>query len=228
MDLRKFPAACVALAAVLIAAAAPAAAQVTYKPHETNASREARIERTIAETYSHRWEVFGGGGYMRFRSGQYTEKNNEITWNVQANYFLSPKLSVVGDARGMFGNGKPLRPQTQAINPQINQYTFTGGVGYRFYAKERVAVSGQALGGVGIGNFSGASKGLSYLQTGFWQDAARPAFIVDLAVDLNVYPNLGFRILPTYVGTTFTSPSGGSLQNNLGINFGIIYRFGHQ
>jgi hypothetical protein len=216
-----------ALAAVTLIAAS-AAAQVTYKPHETNASREARIQRTIAATYSHRWEVFAGGGYMRFSSGEFTEKNNEITWNTQANYFLNPRLSIVGDARGMFGNGKPLRTQTQATNPQINEYAFTGGVGYRFYAHEHIALSAQGLGGMALGNFSGASKGLNYTQTGFWQDAARPAFVLNLAADFNPYPNLAFRIMPTYTGTTFTSPSGGSLQNNFGIHFGILYRFGRQ
>ena len=46
--------------------------QPQHARRETNASRQARIQRTIDETYSHRWEVFGGGGYLRWRSGQYT------------------------------------------------------------------------------------------------------------------------------------------------------------
>jgi hypothetical protein len=242
MDLRKFAARCAArlssqLSAKLAAFAAVtlftafAAAQTTQPTrHETNASREARIQRTIHDTYSHRWEVFGGGGYMRFRSGEYTQKNNEITWNLAVHYFLNPKLSIVADSRGMFGNGKPLRNEfiAENPNPQINQYAFTGGASYRFYSNLHYALSAQALGGVGIENSSGASKGLTYIQTGFWQDAARPAFIINLAGDINIFPNLAFRVLPTYVGTTFTSPSGGSVQNNFGINFGVVYRFGRQ
>lgn len=244
MDLRKFAARCaaqlsrrpsvklVALAAVTLITAS-AAAQTTQTGtvrHETNASRQARIQRTINDTYSHRWEVFGGGGYMRFRSGEYTQKNNEVTWNFAVHYFLNPKFSIVADSRGMFGNGKPLRNEYVAYNPnpQINEYAFTGGASYRFYSHLRYALSAQALGGVGIGNFSGASKGLTYVQTGFWQDAARPAFIINLAGDINIFPNLAFRVAPTYVGTTFTSPSGGSLQNSLGFNAGIVYRFGRQ
>jgi hypothetical protein len=221
----------VALTAVTLITAF-AAAQTPTTRHETNASRAARIQRTIHDTYAHRWEVFGGGAYLRFRSGEYTQKNNEVTWNTQANYFLNPKFSIVADARGMFGNGKTLRccegQNVQAPNPQINEYAFTGGVGYRFYAVERFALSAQALGGVALGDFSGGSKGLTYLQTGFWQDAAKPAFVVNVMADVNLYPNLAFRFAPTYVGTTFTSPSGGSLQNNLGFNAGIVYRFGHQ
>lgn len=233
MDLRKFAARCTAALAAVTFITASAAAQNT-KPgtirHETNSSRQARIQRTIADTYSHRWEVFGGGGYMRFDSGQYTQKNNEITWNLAPHYYLNPKLAIVGDARGMFGNGKPLRNEfiTKNPNPQINQYAFTGGVSYRAYHTLRFAISGEALAGVGIGNFSGASKGLTYVQTGFWQDAARPAFVFNVPFDINLYPNLAFRVLPTYVLTTFTSPAGGSVQSNLGIHFGVVYRFGRQ
>lgn len=237
MDSRKFAARCTAqlsrrltaLAAITLIATA-AAAQTPTTRHETNASREARIQREINDTYSHRWEVFGGGGYMRFRSGEYTQKNNEVTWNLAPHYYLNPKLAIVVDTRGMFGNGKPLRNEfySKNPNPQINEYAFTGGASYRFYSKLRYALSAEALGGVGIGNFSGASKGLTYIQTGFWQDAARPAFVFNLAGDINLYPNLAFRVLPTYVMTTFTSPAGGSVQSNLGINFGVVYRFGHQ
>jgi hypothetical protein len=234
MHLRKFAAqrvaSCLAAFAAVTFVTLSAAAQVTYKPHETNASREARIQRSIHETYSHRWEVFGGGGFLRFRSGEYTQKNNEIAWIAQTHYFLNPKLSVVADARGMFGNGKPLRNEyiTQNPNPQINEYTLTGGASYRFYAQQHFALSAQALGGMAEGNLSGASKGLNYQQTGFWQDAWRPAVIGSVSADVNIYPNLALRISPTYVGTTFTSPSGGTLQSNWGINAGFVFRFGRQ
>ncbi|MGA8939230.1 MAG: hypothetical protein WB439_08700, partial [Acidobacteriaceae bacterium] len=76
------------VAAGLFAGAfAPARAQTQNKKrtqeyhshHETNATRLARIHRTIEDTYSHRFEIIGGGGYLRFRSGDYTRRNNEIT-----------------------------------------------------------------------------------------------------------------------------------------------------
>lgn len=233
MDVRKFAVWCSAafLAAAFFAPASAATAQqdraqLAQMRHDTNASREARIQRTIKDTYSHRWEIYGGGGFLRFRSGEFVQKNNEIVWNLAANYFLSPRLAIVGDARGDFGNGKPLRGDfyTQAPNPQINEYTFTGGVNYRFYAKEKVALSVQGLGGVGWGMFSGGAKGLTYQQIGFWQDAIRPAFIGNFDADYNFFPNLAFRVQPTYVGTTF----GGTVQHNLGLNMGLVYRFGHQ
>lgn len=199
---------------------------------ETNASRQARIARTIEDTYSHKYEVFGGGGYLRFRSGEYTQKNNEVSWAASAFDYFSPKLAVVGDARGSFGNAKPLRNNgnftVQAPNPQINEYTFMGGANYRVYAKEKVGVSVEGLGGVAWGIFSGGAKGLQGTTVGLWSDGFRPAFSAGVNIDYNVYPNLALRVGPTYVGTMFTSPSGGTLQNNLGFNAGVIYRFGRQ
>jgi hypothetical protein len=225
-----------ALAAMACLSGVASAQFTSNKPpvhhRETNVARMARIQRTIQETYSHRWEVFGGGGYMRFRSGDVTKKNNEVTWNVDTHYFLNPKLSVVGDARGMFGNAHPeqFNQSAQVSTAQINEYTFMGGASYRFYAKEKVAVSVEGLGGVGWGIFSGGSKGLIASQyLGIWQDGVKPAFSIGISGDYNIYPNLALRVTPTYVGTTFSSRTGGtSLQNNFGFNMGVVYRFGRR
>jgi hypothetical protein len=78
--------------------------------HETNASRQARIAREIKETYTHRWEVAGGGGYLRFRSGEYTQKNSEITFWTNTSYYFNERLGVTGELRGAYGNAKDSWP----------------------------------------------------------------------------------------------------------------------
>ncbi len=194
---------------------------------ETNASRQARIARTIDETYAHRWEVFGGGGFQRFRPGEYLKKNNEISWAANATYYLTSKLGVVGSAQGSFGYAKTYSNTsftTYVPKAQINEYYFMAGPSYRFYAKEKFALSGQAQGGVGWGIFAGGSKGIPPVDLGIWPEAARPAFSLALSGDYNLYPNLALRVTPEYVGTTF----GGKYQNNMGFNAGILYRFGHR
>jgi hypothetical protein len=219
------------LAALLIAVstAFSANAQAPRRTgHETNATRQARIARQMEETYSHRWEVAGGGGYLRFRSGEYTQKNSEITFWVNTTYYLNEKLGITGELRGAYGNAKTLQGNQFASlvgNPQISEYPFLAGPTYRLYTKERYSVSGFALGGVAIGKFDGASKGIPATQLGFWPStSARPAFSVGANLDLNLYPNLAFRIAPSYLGTTY----GGSLQNNVGFEMGLVYRFGRQ
>jgi hypothetical protein len=219
--------------ATLIVAPASAHAQVRRSTRrESNANRKARIERTIEETYSHRYELFGGGGYLRFRSGEYLQKNNEITWATSGSYFLNPKLGITGDIRGAYGNAKVGNTIYNVANPLITEYTFMGGPSYRFYAKQKFAITGNVLGGYSLGNFDGGSKGIPATNLGMWATSNRPVISAGVSLDYNLYQNLAFRVTPTYVGTFFrgvnlgTGQSNGSIQNNLGFNAGIVYRFG--
>lgn len=209
---------------------------------ETNASRQARIQRTINDTYSHKYEVIGGGGYLRWRSGEATKRNNEVGWDAAFNYYLNPKLAIIGDAQGSFGYAHQQLPTLfpQILNPQINEYFFTGGASYRFYAREKAALSAQASAGIADGIFSGGAKGLTGPQVGLWNDGLRPAAKISLSADYNFYPNLAFRVSPTYILSDFsyapqtavlngTSPGYTStIQSNFGFNAGVVYRFGRQ
>jgi hypothetical protein len=199
--------------------------QESHARRETNATRLARMQRNIQETYSHRYEVIGGGGYLRFRSGEYTKKNSEISWAAAMNYYLNSRFAIVGDARGSFGSAHATVDNQYGVSrPQINEYTFMGGGSYRFYRTEKIAVSAQALGGVGWGIFSGGAKGLKGTDLGLWPDGIKPAFSLGVSGDYNIQPNLALRVTPTYVGTTF----GSTVQNNIGFNVGLVYRFGRQ
>ncbi len=245
-DVRKFalrvvlPGVAIAL---LAGALAPAMAQIPIPIHfhkkkkkqnvqfhqETNAIRLQRIRQDIQETYSHRYEIFGGGGYLRFRSGDYTQRNNEITWASAFNYYLNTKFALVGDAGGYFGDAKAYTDNIYGFStPQINEYTFMGGVSYRFFEQERLAVSIQGLGGTGWGVFNGGSKTFQATSLGLWKSGFRPAFSAGVNFDYNLSPALAVRFTPTWVGFNFVGASGSSIENNLGFNAGIVYRFGHR
>jgi hypothetical protein len=197
---------------------------------ETNANRKARIERQIADTYTHRWEIAGGGGYLRFRSGQLTQKNSEIAFWMNTTYYFNRNLGLTGELRGAYGNAKIQNYNTcncvnQVGRPQISEYPFLAGPTYRFRLRQKTALSAFVLGGTAIGKFDGDSKGHTAEDLGFWPSTnARPAFSLGGSLDLNLYPNLAFRITPSYTATTF----GGSLQNNAGFEMGVVYRFGRQ
>ena len=211
------------LALTLGVAAVPSEAQLIRRTkRESSANRKARIQKAVDDTYTHRWEVFGGGGYLRFRSGQYLQKNNEVTWATSGTYMLNPRLGIIGDIRGAFGNAKVGNNIYSVYNPLITEYTFLAGPSYRFYAKQKNAVSAHVMAGYSLGNFDGGSKSIPAPLLGLWPTSNRPVFSVGVSYDYNFYPNLAFRVTPTYVGTTF----GSTLQNNLGINAGIVYRFG--
>jgi hypothetical protein len=211
----------------LIVAAGPADAQSTrHERRESNANRKRRIERTVNETYSQRYEVGGGGGFQRFRSGQYQQQDNQISFWASTLYSLNPKLGIQGEVRGGYGNAKLTNPLPSnnflGYNPKISEYSFMAGPSYRFIRKEKVAVSAFVEGGYGLGKFDGDSKGLSASDIGVWTGNSGAAFSAGVHVDYNLFPNLAVRVSPSYLGTTY----GGTLQNNKSVNVGLLYRFG--
>lgn len=226
----------VLLAVVAASGAGVLEAQSTHRTRrESNANRKARIARTIDETYSHRWEVAGGGGYLRFQSGEYLQRNNEVTFWTSGTYFLNQKLGIIGDVRGLYGNAKigNSSPNFLPFNPQISTYPFMGGVAYRVYAREKTAVTVTGEAGAALGKFDGDTKGLPSSALGLWQSATKPVLSFGVNLDYNLYPNLAVRLMPTYVGTFYSleasdpSPSPhGTFQSNFGVNVGVVYRFG--
>ncbi len=213
--------------AALFAASVAAPAQSTRRPRrESSANRKARIARTVADTYGHRYEVAGGGGYERYRSGQYLQQNNEVTFWASTLYALNPRLGVLGEVRGAYGKAKigNLLPSGNVLNfnPEISEYNFMAGPSYRLVAQEKFGLSAFAEGGVTLGKFAGDSKGLTAAQIGVWPADYAAAFSAGLNFDYNLFPDVALRVTPTYLGSTF----GGTLQNSKGLNVGVVYRFG--
>jgi hypothetical protein len=204
-----------------------AAAQSEHRVRrESTATRKARIARMIDETYGHRWEAGGGGGYMRFRSGPYLRQNNEVSFWASTLYSLNPKFGILGTVEGSYGKAK-IGNETPGLvslsfNPQISEYAFMAGPSYRFVAKEKFSVAGFVQGGLDLGKFAGASKGFPASSIGVWQGDFSPAFSAGLNLDYHFDPSFSIRVTPQYLGTTYDS----TLQNSKALNVGIVYRFG--
>lgn len=212
---------------VAFAQAAPSGTPAPGISRRIRANRQARIARNIQDSYSHRYEVAGGGGFLRFRTGENLQKITEINFFANAAYGITPIWSAAVDLRGMYGNANI--PNVYALNnvfsPQISEYTLMAGPQYRIIGKEKYSVSASATAGVALSKFGGDAKGLMSQDLGMWPDSnAKAAFSVNLIGDYNIYNNFAFRVQPTYLGTTF----GNTVQNNLGVQFGLVYRFGRQ
>jgi hypothetical protein len=221
---KKIRIAAIAAALLLLAlmATAPSMAQTRVR-RESTANRKARIARTIAETYGHRWEAAGGGGYMRYRSGPFLRQNNEVSFWATTLYSLNQRLGILGVVQGSYGKAKIGNIFDVTIqNPQISEYAFMAGPSYRFLAREKYSVSGFVQGGTDLGKFAGASKGYTAAEIGVWQGDFAPAFSAGASVEYNFDTSLALRVTPTYIGTTF----GGTIQNSKALNLGFVYRFG--
>lgn len=206
---------------------APASAQSTRRlRRESTANRKARIQRTIEQTYGHTWEAAGGGGYMRYRSGPYLRKNNEVSFWATAQRSLSPTFGVMATVQGSYGNAQIGNTIYNIPNPQISEYAFMAGPTYRFIRKEKYGVTGFVQAGMDLGKFDGGSKGFSAANIGVWTGNFAPAFEVGANLDYNFDSSLAFRITPAYLGTTFGSTAGNAIQNSKVLNVGFVYRFG--
>ena len=186
--------------------------------------RRMREQQVIQDTYSHKYEVYGGGGYLRFRPGPSIQHLNEEAWNVGVTEWVRPKLGVTADFRGYYGVANTIDNPFVVYRPSISQYTFMAGPQYRFYQSQHWAWNAQVLAGVGHGNFSTGTGGFTAQEVGLYPDGNVFNVSVGAAVDYNLSPSLAVRLMPDYLLTDY----GSTLQHNLGFTSSLVYRWGRQ
>ncbi|HEY0794470.1 MAG TPA: hypothetical protein VGD64_01700 [Acidisarcina sp.] len=186
--------------------------------------KQQRIAAIIADTYSHQFEAYFGGGYLRFRPGSTLQHDTEADWNVGITDYFWPQLGITADFRGYYGTTYTGNNIYSIHNPSISQYTFMAGPQYRLTKGPRWATSVQVLGGVGHGNFDTGLGGLPGGLVGLYPNATVVNASVGVTVDYNLGPGLALRLTP---GVLF-SDYGSELQYNAGFNAGVVYRFGHR
>jgi hypothetical protein len=188
------------------------------------ARRRIREDQIMQDTYSHRFEVYGGGGYLRFHPGPTLQHNTNVAWNGGFTDWIKPRLGVTGDVRGYYGTAVTDNYEFQVFQPSISQYTFMAGPQYRFFQGQHWAWNAQVLAGIGHGNFGTGTGGFPATLVGLYPDGNKLAVSVGAAVDYNLSPTLALRLMPNYLITNY----GGDFQENLGFTAGIVYRFGRR
>src|SRR5580700_5804340 len=63
------------------------------------ARRKLRIQQIIQDTYSHKYELYLGGGYLRFRPGSSLQRINESAWDLGVTDYFAGKLGLTADFR---------------------------------------------------------------------------------------------------------------------------------
>lgn len=190
-----------------------------------NQRRKQRIAQVVQETYSNKYELYFGGGYLRFRPGQTLQHNQEAAWNTGVTDYLRGNLGITADFRGYYGSAfTNLHPNgvNQGYEPSISQYTLLAGPQYRFYRGEHWGWTAQVLAGVGRGNFSTNLNGLPASLVGLYNDGTALNVDVGASVDYNLSPGLAIRLTPNYLVSTY----GSSYQGNKGWQIDLVYRLG--
>jgi hypothetical protein len=203
------------------------------------ARRQQRLQAVVQDTYSHKYEVYFGYGYLRVRPGHSLQHATEYGWNAGITDFIRPKIGLTADFRGYYtnaftGNGlgrppagsgaDPSSPVQGLFNPFISNYAVQLGGQYAVRQRRNYAVSGQLLAGVTRTLFFANSSGLPGRLVGLYPNQTRFTLTGMVPLDYNLGPGLAVRIAPTYNLTTW----GGDIQHNLGFTLGLNYRFGRQ
>ncbi len=189
------------------------------------ARRQQRTQRVIQDTYSHKFEVYGGGGYTRFRPGESLQHINESAWNAGFTDYHWGRLGLTADLRGYYGTAFIPPNIYNIFKPSISEYSFMGGPQYRFVRREHWAISGQVLVGGSKGNFNANGAELPGTLIGLWSNGTNFSAAVGVPIDYNIAPGLAFRIQPAYWLTTFSNTA---QVKNLGFTSGLVFRFGRQ
>jgi hypothetical protein len=188
------------------------------------ARRKMRVQQIIRDTYTHKFEVYGGGGYLRFRPGSTLQHINESDWNAGITDYLAGKLGITADFRGYYGTTFTYINQYQVFSPSISQYTFMVGPQLRLFEGQHWAWSANALVGGGHGNFGTGTGGLPPTLIGLYPDGTALNLSIGVPIDYNLGPGFAIRLTPNYL----LSDYGSQLQHNRGFNAGVVYRFGRQ
>ncbi len=191
---------------------------------QTKQRREAAL---VTETYTHRWEVYVGGEYMRFRPGPDLHNSGMGGWIVGATRYFTPRFGIIADARGDYGNnslGAINGGGNNTYNAKFAVFPFTIGPIYRFYGNSKISVSA-ALQLGDIYGFFDKNTGPFLPQTvGFYPAGNVGAAITSIHLDYNLSPGLAVRLSPHILFDHF----GGNFDHNQGLALGMVYRFGRQ
>lgn len=191
------------------------------------ARREQRRAAAIHDAYSHRYETYANIGYLRFKPGPTTQKLTYYAWNTGLTRYFNERLGVTVDGRGYYGIAfVGLNPYSQGAftRPKISQYDAMAGPTYRFYLQPKYSVAGRVMAGYAYGNFSGDTNGITPTLLGLYPDSSTYAASASVIGEVNLTPNVGFRLVPEYFLTGF----GSSMQASRGFTAGVVYRFGKQ
>lgn len=200
-------------------------AQVLRQAQErVKARRKLRDQQTIQDTYTHKYEAYFGGNYLRFLPGKDLQHINEAGWHVGITDYMFGKIGITADGRGYYGTAYTGRNPYGVYQPSISQYTFMAGPTVRFFEGVHWGWTAHVLAGVGHGNFGTGTGGLPPELISLYKDGNAFNLTAGASVDYNLSPALALRLTPSYLMTTY----GSSTQNNLGFTAGVVWRWGRQ
>jgi len=186
------------------------------------ARREARRQAAIHDAYSHMFEIYANMGYLRFIPGPSKQRLTFYAWDTGITRYYNDSLGITVGGRGYYGTAYVGLNQYGLTRPAISEYNALAGPTYRFYMQPRYSFAVRAMGGFARNNFSGDTNGYGGQALGLYPDGNTFAASTAVIGEVNLTPNIAFRLAPEYFFTGF----GSTLQASRGFTGGVVYRFG--
>ncbi len=184
--------------------------------------REQRRAQAIHDTYSHTYEVFVGGGYLRMIPGPNLQRLTMYSWDVAVTRYWNERLGITVDGRGYYGTAYVGLNSTSLTRPAISHYDVLAGPTYRFVTHPKYSIAGRVMGGLAHSNFASDTNGFGTATLGLYPDGNTYALSAGILGEVNVTPTLSLRLGPEY----FVNGFGSTLQADPGFTYGFVYRFG--
>jgi hypothetical protein len=190
------------------------------------ARRQQRRAQAIQEAYSHRYEIYTGMGYQRFKAGARSnvQKVTTYAWDAGFTRYFNERFGVTLDGRGNYGTPYVGLNKSNVTRPAVSVYSVMAGPTYRFYMLPHASAGVRVLGGYAQGNFSGDTNGFGGKYLGLYNDGYTYSMNASLPLEWNVSPTLALRIAPEFTTTGF----GSETQATPGFTGGFVFRFGKQ
>lgn len=187
-------------------------------------TRQRRQAQIVTDTYTHRWEIYTGGTYMRFRPGPALHNAGTGGWTLGFTRYFTPRFGITADARGYYAATSGINNPYDIYNANFSVFPFTIGPQYRFYGSPKFSISIAAQAGIIYGYFDADTNGIAPQLVGLYPASVKEAAITSLNLDYNLSPGLAVRLAPHILFDNF----GGVFNHNQGLLFGLVYRWGRQ
>ena len=189
--------------------------------------RQQRREQAVRATYLHRYELYNGMNYLRFRPGTYLQRVTLYGWETSLTRYTSLHLGWTGDVRGYYGTpyvGLNSITNSAITRPAVSHYDFLFGPSYRLLLFPKYSLAGRVMGGYAMGNFSGDTNGYGGSRVGLWPDGGTYAISADILGEYNLTPGFALRL----GGNDYITGFGSTVENSIGFTGGFVVRFGKE
>jgi hypothetical protein len=188
--------------------------------------RAQRIAAIVQDTYSHKYEVYGGYAFVRMRPGHDLQNFTENGYAAGFTQYFTNKLGITAEGRGLYGTAYVGNLQNiyNIYEPSVSNYSVSAGPSYRFYMRQKWSVSAVGMVGIAHDLFYANSQSVPGTLVGLYPNEWRLSATIGVPIDYNLGPGLSIRLTPNYYMTNF----GSEIQNNKSVTAGFNYRFGRR